>query len=143
MGASCQRLRMIAAQALRLAFEKLPFDRGSSLVIALGHKNILKGCDCPQPQIVVPVDMTAQVRDRTFQHWARMLNLSGTPIRDRNVSHQSERLRVIRAEPALIRAQRREHARQIAGFSGVGQWGGNGGVHGLGRLLRIVILSES
>jgi hypothetical protein len=61
----------------------------------LGEKNILSGSDRPQPQLIMSIDVTAKVRHGSLQQRTGILHLSGLPTRDRDVRHQSERLRVI------------------------------------------------
>ena len=61
-----KRLGMIAAQPLKVAFEKLMLDRCCSFVVALCDEKISQSSDCAQAQIVVPAEMPPHIPDDSF-----------------------------------------------------------------------------
>jgi hypothetical protein len=137
--AGSHRSGMVRPKPELLALHQFYLDRSRALVVALAQQKISQGGNRTQPCLVLTAEMPAEIPDGPFQKRPRIGAFAIMPERQPGLSHQTERVRVIRTEQILVRAQSRQHAGQIVALDTAQ----SRGLHGLNFSVSQTCLSSS
>jgi hypothetical protein len=93
---------MIEAEPFHLALQQFFLKGASPFTVSLLQTKISQSCESFDLQFMVRSKTAAGIPDRTLQQRVRKSQLPPMPIGNAYHDHQTERLRMIRSEPALV-----------------------------------------